>query len=116
MRKAYRVKKEKEFQYVFKKGKSYANRKFVVYVIAKDQPHFRVGISVGKKIGNAVRRNAVKRKIRASIYEMKEIIDPAIDFLVIARPSVSDLSSREVYSNLLHVFKLAKIIKSTKGK
>jgi len=111
MRKSYRVKKEKEFQYVFKNGKSYANKKFVVYVLPKEQAHFRVGISVGKKIGNAVARNAVKRKIRASIYEMRELIDPSIDFLVIARPSVSDLSSKEVYSNLLHVFKLAKIIK-----
>lgn len=116
MRKAYRVKKERDFQYVFNKGKSYANRKFVVYVIENEQPHFRVGISVGKKIGNAVKRNAVKRKIRASIYEMKEMLDPTIDFLVIARPSVSDLSSEEVYSNLLHVFKVAKIIKHTKGK
>jgi ribonuclease P protein component len=69
-----------------------------------------VGISVGKKIGNAVARNAVKRKIRASIFDMKDMINPNLDFIVIARPSVSNLSSQEVYSNLLHVFKLAKII------
>lgn len=111
MRKAYRVKKESEFQKVFQEGQSFANRKFVVYVLPKEQVHFRVGISVGKKIGNAVARNAVKRKIRASIFEMKDSIDPQLDFIVIARPSVSTLSSQEVYSNLLHVFKLAKIIK-----
>ena len=110
MRKAYRVKKEKEFQKVFQTGQSFANRKFVVYVLPKDQPHFRVGISVGKKIGNAVARNAVKRKIRASIFDMKDMINPNLDFIVIARPSVSNLSSQEVYSNLLHVLKLAKII------
>ncbi len=110
MRKAYRVKKEKEFQKVFQTGQSFANRKFVVYVLPKEQPHFRVGISVGKKIGNAVARNAVKRKIRASIFDMKNMINPHLDFIVIARPSVSTLSSQEVYSNLLHVFKLAKII------
>ena len=110
MRKAYRVKKEQEFQKVFQTGQSYANRKFVVYVLPKEQEHFRVGISVGKKVGNAVARNAVKRKIRASIFEMREQIDPHVDFIVIARPSVSTLSSQEVYSNLLHVLKLAKII------
>ena len=49
MRKAYRVKTEQDFQKVFQKGKSFANRKFVVYVLQKDQPHFRVGLSVGKK-------------------------------------------------------------------
>ena len=54
MRKSYRVKKEAEFQKVFTQGKSCANKQFVVYMIEKPkQPHFRVGISVGKKIGNA---------------------------------------------------------------
>ena len=59
----------------------------MVYVLEKPrQAHFRVGISVGKKIGNAVTRNAVKRKIRASLFQLKDRISPEIDFIVIARP------------------------------
>lgn len=111
MKKSYRVKKEKEFQTVFFNKQSYANRKFVVYVLSKpEQLHFRVGISVGKKIGNAVTRNAVKRKIRASIYQIRESIEPAYDFIVIARPGVEKLTSEELQSNLVHVLKLAKIL------
>ena len=106
------VKKEKEFQKVFTTGKSSANRNFIVYVLPKEnQPHFRIGISVGKKVGNAVKRNDVKRKIRASIFELREEIQPDLDFIVIARPSVSTLTSQEVYSNLKHVLKLAKVMK-----
>ena len=74
------------------------------------QPHFRVGLSVGKKVGNAVNRNEVKRKIRAAVYSIKEEIDPELDFIVIARPSVKGLTYDEVRSNLVHVLKLAKII------
>ena len=112
MRKSYRVKKEKEFQKVFTTGNSSANRNFIVYVLPKEnQPHFRIGISVGKKVGNAVKRNDVKRKIRASIFELREEIQPDLDFIVIARPSVSTLTSQEVYSNLKHVLKLAKVMK-----
>lgn len=112
MRKAYRVKKEKEFQKVFHTGKSFANRKFIVYILEKpDQTHFRVGLSVGKKVGNAVHRNAVKRKIRASITSLHDEIRSDLDFIVIARPSTVDLASQEVYSNLKHVFALAGIIK-----
>ena len=111
MRKAYRVKKEREFQAVFHTGDSFANRKFVVYRLKKPgQPHFRVGLSVGKKVGNAVKRNEIKRKIRASLTEMKPRIEPAVDFIVIARPSIATCSSKEIYSNLEHVLKLAKII------
>ena len=110
MRKSYRVKKEKEFQKVFETGKSTANRNFIIYILPKTgQSHFRVGISVGKKVGNAVTRNAVKRKIRASIYQMKDQLRSDIDFIVIARASCADLPSAEIYSNLKHVLKLAKI-------
>lgn len=112
MKKSYRVKKEKEFQAVFEQKQSCANRRFVVYVLEKpEQKHFRVGISVGKKIGNAVIRNAVKRKIRTSIYQLKESIDPFCDFIIIARPGVEQLTAEEVQSNVTHVLKLAKILK-----
>ena len=100
MKKSYRVKKEKEFQQVFNKKQSCANRRFVVYVLEKpQQAHFRVGISVGKKIGNAVTRNAVKRKIRASLFQLKDRISPEIDFIVIARPGLEKLSSEESVFN-----------------
>ncbi|OJG91370.1 ribonuclease P protein component [Enterococcus silesiacus] len=112
MKKSYRVKKEKEFQAVFEHKQSCANRRFVVYVLDKpEQKHFRVGISVGKKIGNAVVRNAVKRKVRTSIYQLKESIDPTCDFIIIARPGVDKLTSEEIHSNVTHVLKLAKILK-----
>lgn len=110
MKKAYRVKKERDFQRVFEQGNSCANRRFVVYKLPKEQEHFRVGISVGKKVGNAVMRNSVKRKIRASLYTLKDQIDPNLDFIIIARPTVSELDSEELMQNLKHVLKLAKII------
>lgn len=51
MRKSYRVKKESEFQRVFETHNSVANHKFVVYQMEKPgQKHFRVGISVGKRL------------------------------------------------------------------
>ena len=112
MKKSYRVKKEKDFQHVIYNKQSYANRKFVVYTLKKEgQTHFRVGLSVGKKIGNAVTRNAVKRKIRASLFELKDTIDESVDFVVIARKGVEDLTSEEVLKNLKHVLTLAKILK-----
>ena len=53
MKKEFRVKDNKDFQLVFKKGKSFANRQLVIYYLKKEnQEHFRVGLSVGKKIGN----------------------------------------------------------------
>lgn len=111
MRKSYRVKKEAEFQRVFTQGKSCANRQFVVYMIEKpEQVHFRVGISVGKKIGNAVARNWVKRRIRQSLTELKPQLKQDCDFIVIARPGVAWMEMSEVKDHLIHVLRLANVL------
>lgn len=107
MRKAYRVKSEKDFRNVFQNGKNTANRQFVVYNIVKQQEHFRVGISVGKKIGNAVTRNAIKRKIRQSIHELRDYLRNDRDFIIIARKPAATMTFFEVKKSLIHVLKLA---------
>ncbi|WP_279083480.1 ribonuclease P protein component [Lactobacillus apis] len=118
MRKSYRVKTENDFQRVFKSGNSVANRAFVIYKIEKpEKAHFRVGISVGKKVGHtAVVRNRLKRYIRAVLTENKARIEPQIDFLVIARPYVRDFSMIEIRKNLLHALILANIIEEIPDK
>lgn len=108
MRKSYRVKREKDFSAIFTKGQNVANRKFVVYRLEKDQPHFRVGLSVSKKLGNAVTRNRIKRLIRHVLINHQERI-ASEDFVIIARKGVEELDYHEVESNLLHVLKLAKL-------
>lgn len=113
MKKAYRVKSEKDFQRVFQEGDSKANRQFVVYKLPKkNQKHFRVGISVGKKIGNAVIRNQVKRRIRHALMELdrERSIEEQLDFIVIARIPVKNMDFQEIKSSLSHVLSLSKIL------
>jgi len=111
MKKSYRVKSERDFQKVFLTGNSCANRNFVLYKLEKpEQKHFRVGISVGKKIGNAVMRNAVKRKIRQALLELKPEIVSEIDFVIIARPAANGLSMQETKQNISHVLRLAGLL------
>jgi ribonuclease P protein component len=111
LRKPYRVKKEKEFQAIFYTGKSYANRNFIIYKLSSPkQLHFRVGISVSKKLGNAVKRNKIKRKIRQGIFALSAEIHPDVDFIVIARLPAKDLNFFEIVKNLRHVLIIAKII------
>ncbi|WP_223896170.1 ribonuclease P protein component [Lactobacillus huangpiensis] len=118
MRKSYRVKTENDFQTVFKSGNSIANRAFVIYQLDKpENEHFRVGISVGKKVGHtAVVRNRLKRYIRAVLTENKPLIKPHIDFLVIARPYARNFRWDDVRKNLLHALFLANIIEEIPNK
>ena len=109
MKKNFRVKREKDFKAIFKEGTSFANRKFVVYQLENQKSHFRVGLSVSKKLGNAVTRNQIKRRIRPILLSVRECLADNVDFVVIARKGVESLDYAEMEKNLLHVLKLSKI-------
>ena len=112
MRKEQRVKKNIEFQEVFKKGTSIANRQFVVYRLQKeDQQHFRIGLSVSKKIGNAVVRNQIKRYIRQVFLELKDEVKNNYDYVIIARKPAADMDFHEVKKSMIHVLKKSKALR-----
>lgn len=112
MKKEYRVKKNKEFQEAFKKGKSFANRQFVVYLLIKpNQEHFRIGLSVSKKLGNAVTRNQIKRYIRQAFLEIEDQVKNEYDYVIIARKPASEMGLDEIKKSLTHVLKIAKVFK-----
>ena len=115
MKKRFRVKKEKDFNAIFKEGESFANRKFVIYRLENTEQHFRVGLSVSKKLGNAVTRNQIKRRIRHILIEHKNQLVENVDFVVIARKGVEILDYAEMKKNLLHVLKLSKIYQEGNG-
>ena len=115
MKKRFRVKKEKDFNAIFKEGESFANRKFVIYRLENNEQHFRVGLSVSKKLGNAVMRNQIKRRIRHILIEHKNQLVENVDFVVIARKGVEILDYAEMEKNLLHVLKLSKIYQEGNG-
>lgn len=111
MKKKYRVKKNQEFQDIMLHHNSYANRNLVVYVLEdKDQTHYRIGLSVGKKVGNAVTRNKVKRQLRVGVAQISESLRTTINVIIIARPGIEKLTTAEVVANLIHVSKLAKLL------
>ncbi|WP_028042614.1 ribonuclease P protein component [Candidatus Stoquefichus massiliensis] len=83
MKKEYRIKRNEDFQTIIHKKNSVANSKFVIYYL-KNNCHMRVGISVSKKLGNAVVRNKTKRQVRMMIQEVFEK-DQKKDFIVIVR-------------------------------
>ncbi len=111
MRKEQRIKKNTDFQLVFNHGKSTANRQFVIYILKKNnQANFRIGLSVSKKIGNAVTRNRIKRLIREAFKEIKAELPTNYDFVIIARKPTANMDFHQVKSSIIHILKLAKLL------
>lgn len=85
MKKKYRVCKNYEFSSIIQKRKFIKTSAFVFYYQPKKEEHARVGISVGKKLGNAVERNKVKRQVRSMI-DALYTFDEWYDTILIVRP------------------------------
>ncbi|MBS4207171.1 ribonuclease P protein component [Bacillus sp. FJAT-50079] len=116
MKKAYRIKKNDDFQSVFRSGKSLANRQFVLYILKKeDQKNFRIGLSVSKKIGNAVKRNQIKRYIRQSFHELHDRVERENDYVIIARKPAGEMDFHSFKKSIEHVLKLGKCLKREKS-
>lgn len=105
------LKKNRDFQNVYRKGKSYANKYLVMYVLGNQTERNRLGISVSKKVGNSVIRHHLTRLIRESYRLHEDMFNSGLDIVVIARSTARDISYHEVESALLHLGGLHKITK-----
>lgn len=97
------LKKSKDFQAVYKEGKSYANKYLVMYIRKNHSERNRLGISVSKKVGNSVVRHRVKRLIKESYRLQEEHFECGWDLVIIARNSADGRSYQEIESALIHL-------------
>ena len=111
--------KNRDFQMVYKKGKSFANKYLVMYVLEnknslnelhKKEDRNRLGISVSKKVGNSVVRHRLTRLIRESYRLQESRFQRGLDIVVICRASAKGKSYNELESALIHLGKLHNII------
>ena len=105
------LRKNTQFQFVYKNGKSYANKYMIMYVKKNGLQINRLGISVSKKVGNSVVRHRVKRLIKESYRLHENVFNSGLDIVIVGRPSAATVGYEEVEEALLHLGKLHKIIK-----
>lgn len=105
MKKELRIKKSEEFQKIIETKKSDLNAKYVIYHQPKKNDKPRVGISVGKKLGNAVIRNKTKRQIRMMIIDIL-LTDYSYDAIIIVRYQYFKSSFKDNQKDLKQLFDL----------
>ena len=104
------LKRNSDFQTVYKYGKSYANKYIVMYVRPNNTDRNRLGISASKKVGNSVVRHHFARLVRESYRLHENIFNSGLDIVVIARNSAREISYEEMESAMLHLGKLHGIV------
>lgn len=105
------LKKNKDFQLVYRKGKSLANKYLVMYVKENELGRNRIGISVSKKVGNSVVRHHLARLIRESYRLLEENFQCGYDIVIVVRVSAKEITFADMKSALIHLGKLHHIYK-----
>ena len=101
MRKLYIVKNQRDFDRIIKESRYRKSKNLVIYYEKNGFPYDRFGISVGKKIGNAVYRNKHKRKLRSIIDNYKKMYVNNKDYIIILRGSAKNLPYQELNEDFL---------------
>ena len=109
MKKINVIKKSEDFQKIIKNNKSLRTKYFYIYIYKHEESIYHFGLSVGKKIGNAVRRNKVKRQLREII--SKNDYQKNFDCIIIVRREINSADFQMIQEDLNFALKKLLLIK-----
>lgn len=111
MQKQHRLRKSRDFAAARREGKSWADRRLVLVARRTEGEHSRFGFSVSKRVGNAVVRNRVKRRLKeAARVELLPHIESGWDFVVIARKDAAVADYHRLKNSLQRLFRRADLV------
>jgi len=101
-----RLKKKKEFNYIYKKGKVFYSKYFSMYIAKTKMEEKKIGFSVNNKVGNSVIRHRVKRVFSEVVRHNINLL-PINNYIFVARPGSENLDFDKMQENFLYLVKKA---------
>ncbi|WP_206831336.1 ribonuclease P protein component [Alicyclobacillus fructus] len=116
MQSQYRLKDSRDFRRVFRKGKSFASGRLVLYYCDNREARVRVGFSISRKVGKAVVRNRLKRLLRAIFQRyLDELRDQSVDVVVVCRANAAEADFHALEREVARLLKKAKLLPPSAG-
>lgn len=105
-----RLKKRKEFAYIYKNGKKVHSSNLTLIWVSSKKPENKIGISVSNKVGNAVIRNKIKRQLRDIIRKQLNILRIHQNFVLVAHPSIRECDFSQISAAYLQLLQKGKLL------
>lgn len=94
-----RLTRKSQFDVIYKEGTRKTSGPLLIHVLGNTLPHCRLGISVSKQVGNAVKRNKIKRRCREAFRISQKELPKSVDVLLTIRPH--EVLSASEYATLI---------------
>lgn len=111
MSKTFTLKLNKEFKRLYYRGKSVVRPTIVLYALPNKRPHNRIGLTCGKAIGKAVKRNRVKRLMRVAYRLLEGDIKKGYDFVIVARTKSVFCKHIHIYNDLRKALEIMELLR-----
>ena len=98
------IRKKEDFKKIYTRGKSFANKKLVIYYMKNNTEDLKIGISISRKVGKAVVRNHLRRLIKENIRLMKDL-KSGYNVIFLARIGSDDLDYYSMRNSIRHILK-----------
>ena len=109
-----RLRKRYQFNYIYKNGTHFSSSALVLYVTPSKTKSIKVGFAVTKKIGKAVQRNAVRRRLREIVQKQLPNLKQNYNIIVVAKEGITDFDFAYLESEFVGLVKKAELIKDEK--
>lgn len=111
MKKINIVKKNEDYNRIIQNFKPYKYKDYIVYIEWVNDKSYHFGFSVGKKIGNAVTRNKIKRQIKSILDKL--VFKNGFNCIIIVKRGILEKSFSDMQRDLLELIEKVKITKES---
>ena len=105
-----RLRNRRDFRLVYSRGRSFVNPMLVLYARPTGEGPCRVGFSISKKLGGAVDRNRIKRRLRELVREHSTKLRPGYDVVLVGRSRLKDAGFVEMRQALEELLRRARLL------
>ena len=110
LHKTQRLRNTRDFKKVYARGRSFVHPLLVLYVLPNRGKLSRIGFSISKKLGGAVERNRIKRRLREVCRTRIDRLQTGFDFILVGRSRIKEASSSAIQAVVDELFLRAKVL------